>query len=55
MAALIRPSTYVANHRDRFVAELKKFINFPSVSAQVERRQDVVSCAAWLANHLRHI
>lgn len=55
MAALIRPSTYVANHRDRFVAELKQFINFPSVSAQVERRQDVVSCAAWLANHLRHI
>ena len=55
MSASIRPSKYVNDNRNRFVAELKKFISFPSVSAHVERRQDVVSCSTWLADHLRRI
>jgi acetylornithine deacetylase/succinyl-diaminopimelate desuccinylase-like protein len=43
-----------ANH-PRFVAELKDFIRFPSVSAQPAHAADLKDCAAWLAGHLQAI
>lgn len=44
---------YARAERARFVAELKEFVSFPSVSAQPEHAQDVRNCAEWLATHLR--
>jgi len=44
---------YIRGNRHRFVAELGRFIGFPSVSAQRGRAGDVGTCAAWLADHLR--
>jgi len=46
---------YAGSHRARFVEELKQLVRFPSVSAEPERRGDVVRCASWLADHLRLI
>lgn len=42
-------------HRDRFLEELKRFIRFPSVSAQSKHAGDVRQCAGWLAGHLKKI
>src|ERR1700733_14254841 len=42
-------------HRSRFVAELKQFVRFPSVSNQPQRAGDLRKCASWLAAHLRRI
>lgn len=47
--------THAQLHRARFVAELKDFIRFPSVSAQPKHAGDLKQCAEWLANHLRRI
>ena len=46
---------YCQTHNARFLAELKEFIRFPSVSAQPKHRDDVRQCADWLANHCRAI
>jgi acetylornithine deacetylase/succinyl-diaminopimelate desuccinylase-like protein len=46
---------YARSNRGRFVAELKQFVAFPSVSAQPEHKQDVRRCAEWLATHLRSV
>ncbi len=46
---------YAHANRSRFVAELKEFVRFPSISAQPEHAIDSRKCAAWLANHLRSI
>src|SRR5262245_47721047 len=50
-----RPLTYSRTHRSRFVAELKDFVRFPSVSAQPGHARSVRQCADWLADHLRHL
>lgn len=50
-----QPLTYAVANRTRFVAELRDFISFPSVSAQPEHAGDLRKCAAWLASHLRGI
>jgi acetylornithine deacetylase/succinyl-diaminopimelate desuccinylase-like protein len=42
-------------NRSRFVAELKEFVRFPSVSADPARRDDARRCAQWLAGRLRGI
>jgi acetylornithine deacetylase/succinyl-diaminopimelate desuccinylase-like protein len=42
-------------HRRRFVAELKEFVRFPSISAQPRHAADLRRCARWLAGHLRRI
>jgi len=47
--------THAQLHRALFLAELKDFIRFPSVSAQPEHAGDLKKCAEWLANHLRWI
>jgi acetylornithine deacetylase/succinyl-diaminopimelate desuccinylase-like protein len=46
---------YARRHRPRFVAELKEFLRFPSVSSQPEHSKDISSCAKWLAGHLKKI
>jgi len=49
------PLKYAQTHRQRFLAELKEFIRFPTISAQPKHDQAIRNCAAWLANHLRRI
>lgn len=46
---------YAKSRRPRFIAELKDFIRFPTVSAQPRHAEDVRKCAAWLASRLRRI
>jgi acetylornithine deacetylase/succinyl-diaminopimelate desuccinylase-like protein len=46
---------YARANRSRFVTELKKFIRFPSVSAEPRHAQDRAHCAQWLATRLRRI
>jgi acetylornithine deacetylase/succinyl-diaminopimelate desuccinylase-like protein len=47
-----RPEAYARENRHRFVAELRDFVRFPSVSAQLYHKVDVKRCADWLASHL---
>jgi acetylornithine deacetylase/succinyl-diaminopimelate desuccinylase-like protein len=42
-------------HRARFLEELKRFVRFPSVSAQTRHAGDVRRCGEWLAEHLKGI
>ena len=46
---------YAHANRARFVAELKDFIRFPSVSAQPTHAADLKNCAAWIADHLQRV
>jgi len=46
---------YSQAHRQRFLAELKEFVRFPTISAQPQNAQAIRECAAWLANHLGRI
>lgn len=49
------PLAHARAHRARFLEELKRFIRFPSVSAQTKHAGDVRRCAQWLAGHLKGI
>jgi acetylornithine deacetylase/succinyl-diaminopimelate desuccinylase-like protein len=55
MVSTSRPLLYAHARRQPFVRELQEFIRFPSVSATPQQANDVKQCAAWLAQHLRHI
>jgi acetylornithine deacetylase/succinyl-diaminopimelate desuccinylase-like protein len=46
---------YINVQRDRYLDELKQFLAIPSVSALPEHHGDVRKCAAWTAEHMRHI
>jgi acetylornithine deacetylase/succinyl-diaminopimelate desuccinylase-like protein len=46
---------YTRTHRGRFLAELKRFVRFPSVSTQTKHAADIRACAEWLAGHLKGI
>jgi acetylornithine deacetylase/succinyl-diaminopimelate desuccinylase-like protein len=46
---------YARSHQPQFVAELKQFARFPSVSAQPRFAAQMSKCASWLAAHLRRI
>jgi acetylornithine deacetylase/succinyl-diaminopimelate desuccinylase-like protein len=48
-------TAFPLTNRSRFIAELKDFIRFPSVSAQPQHAGDLQRCAAWLADHLHQI
>src|SRR5271166_3025649 len=47
-----RALAYLRANRSRFIAELKGFIRYPSISAQSKHADDVRNCACWLAEHL---
>ncbi|MFL6258568.1 MAG: dipeptidase [Thermoanaerobaculia bacterium] len=46
---------YSLTHRSRSLAELKRFVRFPSISAQSAHAEDVRACAEWLAQQLQRI
>ncbi len=50
-----RALAYAREHWPRFVAELKHFVRFPTVSAEPSHAKDVNRCATWLAGHLRRL
>ena len=47
--------TFIEQHRNEFLEELKEFLSLPSISALPEHKSDIRSCAEWLADHLRGI
>jgi acetylornithine deacetylase/succinyl-diaminopimelate desuccinylase-like protein len=51
----LRALEYARRNRPRFLAELKEFARFPSISSQPKHAADLKKCAAWLAGHLRHL
>lgn len=52
----VRPAlNYARMHHSKFIAELKEFLRFPSVSSQPQRAADIRKTAAWLSRHLRAI
>lgn len=51
----LRAIAYARKAHPRFVAELKEFVRFPSVSSQPSHAGDLRKCAEWLASHLRKI
>lgn len=48
-------STYLNNHRDRFIDELKAFLRFASVSADFRYKPDLLACADFVADELRKV
>ncbi|HYV37719.1 MAG TPA: M20/M25/M40 family metallo-hydrolase, partial [Gemmataceae bacterium] len=55
MDALRQALNHAQEQRGRFVAQLREFLRFPSVSSQPRHAGDVGRCASWLAIHLRSI
>lgn len=47
--------TYARTNESRFVAELREFVSFPSVSARPDNSGDMIQCAGWLARHLERV
>ena len=43
---------YARQNRERFLADLKAIVAIPSVSMQVEHKDDLIRAAEWLATHL---
>ncbi len=52
MTATAAPLAHAERHRDRFVADLARFVSFPSVSADPACAKSMRACAAWLAGRL---
>lgn len=46
---------YAKAKNARFLAELKEFVRFPSISTQPKHKEDLKRCAQWLTNHLNTI
>lgn len=44
---------YLAEHRDRHLAEIIDFVRIPSISASTEHKPDMTKAAEWLADSLR--
>lgn len=49
------PYEYLKQTKKKRVDDLFRFLQFPSVSAKTEHRQDMVDCATWLKDHLNDI
>ncbi len=47
--------SYVEQHRDRFLSELKDLLAIPSVSTKKEHAGDIQRCAEWVAGHMKSI
>jgi len=52
---IMKSLAYAHANRARFVAELKEFVRFPSISARPGNAGDITRCAEWLAGHLQRI
>ncbi len=50
-----RALAYARRHRPRFLAQLKDFVRYPTISSQPRHAGDVKKCADWLASHLKRI
>lgn len=48
MNAIKRVCCFLEENRERFEEELCAFLRFPSISANPDHRQDILSCAEWL-------
>ncbi|UUZ81770.1 hypothetical protein LJK88_45580 [Paenibacillus sp. P26] len=48
-----RLQSYLAEHRDRHLAEVIEFVRIPSVSSSTEHKPDMTRAAEWLAEALR--
>ena len=46
---------YLSAHQPRFISELCDYVRFPSVSAQLPHRPDMVNCAEWLVRRCQAI
>ncbi|MGZ4900725.1 MAG: peptidase M20, partial [Candidatus Angelobacter sp.] len=46
---------YAKAQGPRFLAELKEFVRFPTVSAQPRYAGEMKRCAEWLARHVQRI
>ena len=46
---------YIDNHEERYLRELKDFIQFPSVSKHSQRKKATLECAQWLVSHFREM
>ena len=47
--------TYLQENRERFLGELFEFLRIPSVSTDVQLRDEVKRCAYWVKDHLEGI
>ena len=45
---------YLSHNQPRFLNELFAYLRFPSVSAQSQHQADMLNCAEWIADHVRH-
>ncbi len=46
---------YAQQNRERFLADLKEIVAIPSISMQIEHKDDLVCAAEWLATHLTRL
>jgi len=44
---------FLRTNQERFLDELITFLQFPSISTDPARKQDVQLCATWLRDHLQ--
>jgi acetylornithine deacetylase/succinyl-diaminopimelate desuccinylase-like protein len=47
--------SYIDQHRDRYLSELKDLLAIPSVSTDKKHADDVRRCARWVADHMQSI
>jgi acetylornithine deacetylase/succinyl-diaminopimelate desuccinylase-like protein len=45
-------SDFVRNNKERYIAELKHFLSYPSISTNPENKKDVLECAGYIKDHL---
>jgi acetylornithine deacetylase/succinyl-diaminopimelate desuccinylase-like protein len=46
-------SSFINDHRDRFVRELAEFLSIPSVSTLSEHEKDILSAAQWVLDQIK--
>ncbi|MEN6308865.1 MAG: M20/M25/M40 family metallo-hydrolase, partial [Anaerohalosphaeraceae bacterium] len=46
---------YIDQNKGRFLDELQQFLRFPSISAEAKHKDDLIRCAQWLVDHLKHL
>ncbi|MFA5404196.1 MAG: dipeptidase [Ignavibacteria bacterium] len=46
---------YINDNENRFVQELIEFLKIPSISNNIENKNDIENCAKWLKNHIKSI